>query len=412
MDDTAKLICCSLDEHWIGPTYENSLHRSTSIMNLTSGYVSHPQTSYTSSFFKIRFVPPHVLLNFRVYKEGSRKIVDSGWNVRIEGYAMYRVAKRLKGLKSPFSKLLHDHEAHLDEERFLQQKAKVEWLKAGDSNTSYFHKIVKSKYTRNMIEMVSDSFNTFYDGNQVPGAFVKHYNQFLRGKGVSNPLDNHDIFTRVLDISKANCMVSGLVPSIPKSTSYFCNVPSAIKPSILNSMPFAEGEMKKGKAKVTWDSICMPKHEGGLGIHRIEDLNIALMATHIWSILTHRESLWVKWVYTYKLKGRSFFDVPCRDFLSNRDIVRLGFSLDESGKMVVSILSRIVVAATSYYIWLERNGRLFKKKTLTPDQIVDVILVRLKLVTFKFKKMSTKSRLLLDQWKIPIYCIVHGGSTR
>ncbi|GJW77227.1 reverse transcriptase domain, reverse transcriptase zinc-binding domain protein [Tanacetum coccineum] len=72
-------------------------------------------------------------------------------------------------------------------------------------------------------------------------------------------------------------------------------------------------------------------------------------------------------------------------------------------KTVVSIISRIVVAATSYYIWLERNGRLFKKKTSTPGQIVNVIFstVRLKLVTFKFKKMSTKSRLLLDQWKIP-----------
>ncbi|GKE89681.1 hypothetical protein Tco_1567156, partial [Tanacetum coccineum] len=68
------------------------------------------------------------------------------------------------------------------------------------------------------------------------------------------------------------------------------------------------------------------------------------------------------------------------------------------GKTMVSILSRVVVAATSYYIWLERNRRLFKKKTPSPDQIVKVILsmVRLKLVTFKFKKMSTRSRLLLD----------------
>ncbi|GJW91293.1 putative gag-pol polyprotein [Tanacetum coccineum] len=641
----------------------------------------------------------------------------------------------------------------------------------------------------------------------VPGAFVKHYNKFLGAEGVSNPLDAHDLFIRVLDNSKADCMVrdvtddkiksvvfsmgddrvsgpdgftaaffkkvgdvvggditcairdflsnelmrnyhrrrspprcafkvdiqkaydtvdwkfletilvgfgfhlkmvqwimvcvsgasycisvngnvhgyvssvsvimdaleefkqvSGLVPSIPKSTAYFCNVPNAIKASILNSMPFAEGvlpvrylgvplissrllfrdckilveklesrvndwrnkflslagrlqlirsvlssmhiywasvfilpsrivhdleqlmrgflwcqgEMKKGKAKVAWDSVCMPKHEGGLGIRRIEDFNIALMATHIWSIFTHRESLWVKWVHTYKLKGRSFWDVPCRgdaswgwrkllqirstirpfiwhkinngkstsvwfdrwtdvcplkDLLSNRDIVRSGFSLENSvsnlisdgvwrwpldwlsrfpflaqlhvpvllddmddvilwrdrdgqklktqdrlrqwdvgpsidlnllkcplcdlvpdshdhlffecsfssqvwskvrvlcgmdaipphlsdvvafivplskGKTVVSIISRIVVAATSYYIWLERNGRLFKKKTSTPGQIVDVIFstVRLKLVTFKFKKMSTKSRLLLDQWKIPSYCIVHDGSTR
>ncbi|GJU98265.1 hypothetical protein Tco_1327536 [Tanacetum coccineum] len=145
--------------------------------------------------------------------EGFREIVDSGWNVHIEGYAMYRVVKWLKGLKYPFRKLLHNHgnlhdrvnkihieldeaqkaidrdpsssvlreehahyllafkEALLDEEHFLQQKAKVEWLKVGDSNTSYFHKIVKSKCARNRIEIVSDSSNNFYDGNQVPGAF-------------------------------------------------------------------------------------------------------------------------------------------------------------------------------------------------------------------------------------------------
>ncbi|GJR65873.1 reverse transcriptase domain, reverse transcriptase zinc-binding domain protein [Tanacetum coccineum] len=83
-------------------------------------------------------------------------------------------------------------------------------------------------------------------------------------------------------------------------------------------------------------------------------------------------------------------------------------------KTAVSILSRLVLAGTSYYIWLERNGRLFKKKTSTPDQIVGVIIsmVRMKLVTFKFKKSSNGSRLLLDQQKIPSYCIVHDGSTR
>ncbi|GJW85216.1 RNA-directed DNA polymerase, eukaryota, reverse transcriptase zinc-binding domain protein [Tanacetum coccineum] len=199
--------------------------------------------------------------NFLVYKEGFREIVDSGWNVHIEGYAMYRVVKMLKGLKSPFRKLLHNHgnlhdrvnkirieldeaqkaidmdpsssvlreehahyllafkEAHLDEEHFLKQKAKVEWLKAGDSNTSYFHKTVKSKCARNRIEIVNDCSNKFYDGNQVPGAFVKHYNQFLRAEGVSNPLDAHDLFICVLDNSKADCMVRDVIDVTPPKGS-------------------------------------------------------------------------------------------------------------------------------------------------------------------------------------------------
>nr|GFC33637.1 reverse transcriptase domain, reverse transcriptase zinc-binding domain protein [Tanacetum cinerariifolium] len=69
------------------------------------------------------------------------------------------------------------------------------------------------------------------------------------------------------------------------------------------------------------------------------------------------------------------------------------------GKSAVSILSRLVLATTSYYIWLEKNRRLFKKKTSSPDQIVDIIIsmVMLKFVTFKFKKMTTRSLLLLDQ---------------
>ena len=385
--------------------------------------------------------------------------------------------------------------------------------------------------------------------------------------------------------------------------------------------------MKKGKAKVAWDSVCMPKSEGGLGIRRLADFNIALMTTHIWSILTHKESLWVQWIHSYKLRGRSFWDVPClgdvswgwrkllairpkvrpfiwhmikngrstsvwfdmwseisplRNILTPRDISRAGLTLSDSvydvivngswrwpadwysrfpnlanlpipnlvddaddvllwrdldgnvrpfsvalawesirdravqvdwvlipwfphciprhavhlwlvirqklktqdrlresdvgpdvdlsllrcplcdtvpdshthlffecpfslqvwlqvrslagmdaisplladviefiipiakGRSVVSILSRLVLAATSYFIWMERNSRLFNKKKSTVDEVVQVIVstLRLKLVTFKFKKLTTRSRLLLDKWKIPSACYFHEGSAR
>ncbi|GJT28588.1 putative reverse transcriptase domain, reverse transcriptase zinc-binding domain protein [Tanacetum coccineum] len=410
----------------------------------------------------------------------------------------------------------------------------------------------------------------------------------------------------IIDALEEFKQVSGLVPSIPKRTAFFCNVPNAIKTYILNSMPFAEGvlpvsylgvplissrllyrdckifveklesrvndwrnkflslagrEMNKGKAKLAWVSVCMPKHEGGLGIRRIDDFNVDLMATHIWSILTHRDSLWVKWVHRDIVRSGFSPDDPVNNLISDgvwrwpldwlsrfpimdqlqvplllddiddvilwrdrdgvlrpfsvacawdtirtrADIVNwynvvwfpycipryaihmwlvfqqklktqdrlrhwdVGPSIDlnllryplcdlvpdsqyhlffkcvyssqvwskvrvlggmdsiphrlidvttfinliSKSKMAVSILSRLVLAATSYYLWLERNGRLFKNKTLTLDQILDVIIsmVRLKLVTFKFKKMSTGPRLLLDQWKIPSYYIVHDGST-
>ncbi|GJR86304.1 sodium/hydrogen exchanger 6 [Tanacetum coccineum] len=557
-------------------------------------------------------------------------VFSASQRVNVEGFAIYRVVKQLKGLESLFRKLLHDHgnlhervnkirveleeaqkaidmdpflsnlceehahyllafkEAQLDEERFLKQKAKVEWLKAGDLNTTYFHRTVKSKCARNRIEMVCDTSNIFYDGNQVPSAFVAHYDQFLGTKGVTNPLDDHDLFIRVLDTTKADYIVRnvtddekawnvvggditcaiwdffsigkllkelnhtiialipkvttlardiisinqsafvsgrrisnnilltqelmknyhrrhgpprcafkvdiqkafdivdwkfletilvgfgfhpkmipwimvyvsgasysicvngnlhgyfkgkrvimdaleefkqvlGLVPSIPKSIAFFCNVPNSIKAFILNSIPFAEGALPVWYLGVPLISSRLLYRDCKILVEKLESKGM--------------------------LVGMAWADVyPLKDMLYNRDIARSVFSLDDSvpfvlddmdnvilwrdrdgvlwpfsvacklktqdrlrqwdvGPSIDLNLLRIVVAATSYYIWLERNGRLFKKKTSSPDQIVQVILsmVRLKSVTFKFKKMSILSHLLLDQWKIPSYCIIYDG---
>ncbi|GJW68675.1 hypothetical protein Tco_0123099 [Tanacetum coccineum] len=50
-------------------------------------------------------------------------------------------------------------------------------------------------------------------------------------------------------------------------------------------------------------------NEGGLGIRKLDRFNIALMSSHIWKILMNMESLWARWIHSYKLKHRSFLDV-------------------------------------------------------------------------------------------------------
>ncbi|PWA88361.1 reverse transcriptase zinc-binding domain-containing protein [Artemisia annua] len=37
-----------------------------------------------------------------------------------------------------------------------------------------------------------------------------------------------------------------------------------------------------------------------------------MISSHIWSIISGKESLWVKWIHVYKLRGRTFWDIPCR----------------------------------------------------------------------------------------------------
>ncbi|GJQ89659.1 hypothetical protein Tco_0000798 [Tanacetum coccineum] len=74
--------------------------------------------------------------------------------------------------------------------------------------------------------------------------------------------------------------------------------------------------MRKGRAKVAWEVVCLPKSEGGLGIRRLEAFNQALISSHIWCILSLKESLWVKWIHMYKLRGRSLWEIPLRGHMS------------------------------------------------------------------------------------------------
>ncbi|GKB76003.1 hypothetical protein Tco_0942898 [Tanacetum coccineum] len=61
-----------------------------------------------------------------------------------------------------------------------------------------------------------------------------------------------------------------------------------------------------------------------------------------------------------------------------------------------SVIGRLILAATSYFIWIERNNRVFKKVKRSPEEIRDIIMVtvRLKLITFKFKNTAMVSTII------------------
>ncbi|XP_022031917.1 uncharacterized protein LOC110932977 [Helianthus annuus] len=333
------------------------------------------------------------------------------------------------------------------------------------------------------------------------------------------------------DVNSAKCIMaslskftnmSGLVPSVQKSTVFFCNVTHPLKTAILSVMPFVEGSLpvrylgvplistrlqykdcsilveklekritnwrnkllsfagrlqlilsvlssmhiywsSKGKAKVSWNSVCTPKYEGGLGIRCIGDVNKALMANHVWGVITKRRSLWVDWVHDYKLKGFRLDDTVA-DIQSAgvwrwptawRDlfpvlIQRAGGGVDENSlvwalhpetffpdvadyekeithtryyssmgsleeeeyeydvlltmcrsKLADDYVSRILVAATAYFIWHERNSRPFKNQLRPPEQVYDAIIktVRYKLMGMKMKR-TERVRWLLVDWGI------------
>ena len=50
---------------------------------------------------------------------------------------------------------------------------------------------------------------------------------------------------------------------------------------IMRNFLWCPGESNRGKSKVAWEVVCLPKDEGGLGIRRLSHFNTALMVSHI-----------------------------------------------------------------------------------------------------------------------------------
>ena len=73
-----------------------------------------------------------------------------------------------------------------------------------------------------------------------------------------------------------------------------------------------------------------------------------------------------------------------------------------SSRSVRSVVSKLLLAAASYYIWQERNNRIFKQQRRSESQVIDVIksTVRLKLFTCRFKRRANVLSFL-RVWRVP-----------
>ncbi|GJY83206.1 RNA-directed DNA polymerase, eukaryota, reverse transcriptase zinc-binding domain protein [Tanacetum coccineum] len=182
-------------------------------------------------------------MNFLAEKNGFREVVKDNWSIDVQGYAMFKLVIRLKVMKKhlrrfnrqngnvfekgkflqtelarvqecldkdPSNSLLREEEmiyasayreAAIDEERLLKQKTKIEWLKEGDSNSSYFHNVIKGRVTKSRIEVVYDGSGKAYYGDSVTDQFVSHFSNFLgTGDDVIDVDDSRTLFMRRLDI--------------------------------------------------------------------------------------------------------------------------------------------------------------------------------------------------------------------
>nr|GEW84627.1 hypothetical protein [Tanacetum cinerariifolium] len=170
---------------------------------------------------------PFKFFNVSILDKRFKDVVCEGWSSHVSGFDIFRVVKKLKGLKKPIWKMMYDkgnlhanvirlcenldrlqtdldnnpsnasireeeaaavvafNEAVLIEEKFLKQKAKITWLRKGDANTTYFHKM----------------------NDDVAKAFINHYEVFLGHADTTNDFYTNNLFSTRLDANEALDMV-------------------------------------------------------------------------------------------------------------------------------------------------------------------------------------------------------------
>lgn len=62
-------------------------------------------------------------------------------------------------------------------------------------------------------------------------------------------------------------------------------------------------------AKISWDIICTPKIEGGLGLRKLADWNHVLALKLIWLLFASGGSLWVSWMRINKIGAANFWEL-------------------------------------------------------------------------------------------------------
>jgi hypothetical protein len=115
----------------------------------------------------------------------------------------------------------------------------------------------------------------------------------------------------------------------------------------------------RGGIKVSWEQVCLPKQEGGLGLKRVEDWNRAAVVKHIWNLFIQAGSLWVAWVSSELLKGRSFWivKIPQDCSLGWRKLLKLR---SEARRL----LSFVVGDGSNIFLWHDSwhpNGVLYQE---------------------------------------------------
>ena len=82
--------------------------------------------------------------------------------------------------------------------------------------------------------------------------------------------------------------------------------------SLCRNFLWTDTMIRSKSALVAWKQVCLPKDEGGLGIHDIKARNDSFFAKHLWNIHLKADSLWIRWVCHYYIAHASIWSLDAK----------------------------------------------------------------------------------------------------
>ncbi|KAK1299709.1 hypothetical protein QJS10_CPB13g01384 [Acorus calamus] len=219
------------------------------------------------------------------------------------------------------------------EELLLRQKSRQVWLKEGDRNTKYFYSSIKARASHNTIRKVK------LENGEFSSDPSETFAEFGRSSGLSlNPLKSQLLCT-------SNCEEFSAILGIPLSAFPVKHLGLPLQTSTLTHSACAPLIDKVGSSKihaVSWDRVCLPKIEGGLGVMRLSDWNSASMGVRFWEIASNSHSLWASWMRKRYLKqGKNIWTAAIPSGGSS--------ALDQAGLFPAQNLKKKRESSTSYW---------------------------------------------------------------
>lgn len=85
---------------------------------------------------------------------------------------------------------------------------------------------------------------------------------------------------------------------------------------ICRSFLWIGGKEITKKPHIAWKKVCSPKPIRGLNIIDMDIWNQVNLLKLLWNLCNKSDSLWIKWIHTYYIKGDTIMIVPVKESYS------------------------------------------------------------------------------------------------